>query len=223
MPEKPWVDLGQFVDLERIMHKDFLSRNVFDLLGKPLEKFLESFLHKHGVRDEPVIKGEVSSQAHIEGLVLIDEGASVEPGAFIKGPCYVGPGSEVRHGAYIRGNVYIGRECVVGHVTEVKGSVFLDGAKAGHFAYVGDSLLGREVNLGAGTKLANLKIKAGTVFYQDPSSYSLVDSGLRKFGSVLGDGVQTGCNSVLSPGSFLFPNTHILPCAHFRGTLKPQV
>ncbi len=220
MEERPFLSLAQFVDIETLSYKDWLSDNVFDYLGKPLEKFISEVLKRLGVQDCPVIEGEVSPGAFIDGPVYIAQGAKVEPTALIKGPCYIGAGSEVRHGAYLRGNVFVGANCVVGHATEVKSSLFFDRAKAGHFAYVGDSILGCNVNLGAGTKLANLKLKGGTVRFQDPSGYALVDSGLKKFGAVLGDSVQTGCNSVISPGSFLFPNTMILPCAHFRGTLK---
>ena len=105
----------------------------------------------------------------------------------------------------------MGDGCVVGHVSEVKHSIFLDGAKAGHFAYLGDSILGNQVNLGAGTKMANLRFVKGNVQVRTPGGQ--LDSGLRKFGAILGDEVQTGCNSVTNPGtligkhSFLLPNT----------------
>jgi bifunctional N-acetylglucosamine-1-phosphate-uridyltransferase/glucosamine-1-phosphate-acetyltransferase GlmU-like protein len=100
---------------------------------------------------------------------------------------------------------------VVGHTTEVKHSIFLDHAKAGHFAYLGDSILGREVNLGAGTKFANLRFLAGNVAVR--TSEGLIDTGRRKFGAILGDRAQTGCNSVTNPGTvigkegILMPNT----------------
>ncbi len=119
----------------------------------------------------------------------------------------------------MRGNVYVGKDCVVGHTTEVKGSIFFDGAKAGHFAYVGDSILGRNVNLGAGTKLANLKLDRSEVRYRHPDTNELVGSGLKKFGAIMADESQTGCNVVLDPGTILMPGTGVLPCIHFRGTL----
>lgn len=187
--------------------------DVLDLLGSPLATWLEALLTALGpspVRNFPGVT--------LQGNVYISEGVTIEPTAMIQGPTYIGPNSEIRHGAYIRGTTYIGKGCVVGHTTEVKGSCFLDGAKAGHFAYVGDSILGREVNLGAGTKLANLRLQHDEVFYKDPTSGMRIASGLRKFGAILGDHVQTGCNSVLSPGSLLLPNTGVYPCVHFHGT-----
>jgi len=150
--------------------------------------------------------------------IEIGSGSLVEPGAYIRGPALIGPSSEVRQGAYIRGSALIGTGCVVGHASEVKNALFLDGAKAGHFAYVGDSILGFGVNLGAGTKLANLKIIEGTIRLK--TDEGLVDTGRRKLGAILGDGTETGCNSVTSPGALLgplsivYPNTTVPPGAH---------
>lgn len=155
--------------------------------------------------------------------IMIGKGVLIEPGAFIKSPTIIGDGTEVRHGAYIRGNCLIGRNCVVGHVTEVKHTIFLDGAKAGHFAYLGDSILGNLVNLGAGTKLANLRFIKGNISIATPES--MVKTGLRKLGAILGDGVQTGCNSVTNPGTLLgkksmvIPNTTVLSGYHPDSTL----
>jgi len=157
-----------------------------------------------------VILGNVSNQAHLEGShIYISEGVTVEAGAYIKGPCFIGKNTEVRHGAYIRGNVYVGENCVVGHCTEVKHSVFLDGAKAGHFNYIGDSILGNNINLGAGTKLANLKMTAGNVVLKIEEQ--AVDSGIRKFGALIGDSSETGCNSVLNPGTILAQKSLVFP------------
>lgn len=155
------------------------------------------------------IGGEETSEAAVlyAGCVLWDErisigaGTVVEPGALIKGPTIVGSFTEVRQGAYVRGKCIIGDRCVVGHTTEMKGSVMLNGAKAGHFAYIGDSMLGNSSNLGAGTKLANLKIRPGTIRLN--AGDETIDTGLRKFGAVLGDGVEIGCNTVTNPGTVL--------------------
>ena len=141
----------------------------------------------------------------------IGEGVLVEAGAMLVGPTILGDWTEVRQGAYLRGNCLVGRRCVIGHVTEVKHTIFLDDAKAGHFAYLGDTILGNRVNLGAGTKMANLRFVSGNVSVR--TEEGAVDTGLRKLGAVLGDQVQTGCNSVTNPGtligrrSFLLPNT----------------
>lgn len=214
------MKLKTFVDLEQVSHKDFFKDDVFSLLGDSLKDWLSQILDDLKVTDQPKVLSPVNPHAQISGRVYIEEGCTIEPFSYIKGPCYIAKGTEVRQGAYIRGNCFIGENCVVGHTTEVKESVFFDGAKAGHFAYVGNSILGREVNLGAGTKLANLKLNQSLIRYKDPDSDKLLSSGLKKFGSVLGDSVQTGCNSVLSPGSLLLPETFVLPCTHFRGTLK---
>ncbi len=149
--------------------------------------------------------------------VQLGRGVVIEPGAMIKGPVIIGDHTEIRQGAYIRGDCIFGRGCVVGHTTEVKHSVFMDNAKAGHFAYIGDSVLGQGVNMGAGTKLANLKLSSSNikVMLED----RCVDTGRRKLGAILGDGVQTGCNSVANPGSFLGRNCLVSPNA----TVKPGV
>lgn len=207
-------------DNKRILNSDwFLGLQPFDLLGKKLESFILTKLRELGVSEHPVIKGKVDEGAFVRGAVYIAEGAHVEPTAMIVGPAYIGPGCEVRHGAYVRGNVFASRACVLGHASEFKGAVLFDEAKAGHFAYVGDSILGVNVNLGAGTKIANLKLKGNEVFYRDPSTDTRMGSGLRKFGALLGDDSQTGCNAVLSPGSILGQKAMVLGCAHFVGTL----
>jgi bifunctional N-acetylglucosamine-1-phosphate-uridyltransferase/glucosamine-1-phosphate-acetyltransferase GlmU-like protein len=159
------------------------------------------------------------------GAVLMDDkiqvgkGCVVEPGALIKGPAILLDKTEVRQGAYIRGHVLVGERCVVGHATEMKNSVMLGESKAGHFAYIGDSLLGK-VNLGAGTKLANLKIvESEMVLHIKNQKY---ETGLRKFGAVLGDGVETGCNSVTSPGTLLGKGVIVYPNAYVRGYYPPK-
>ena len=141
--------------------------------------------------------------------IHIGKGVFIESGALIQSPAIIGDQTEVRQGAYMRGYCLIGKKCVVGHVTEVKHSIFLDGAKAGHFAYLGDSILGNEVNLGAGTKLANLRFTSGNVQVKTPDK--IIDTGLRKFGAILADDVQTGCNSVTSPGTLLGKKSMLLP------------
>ena len=141
--------------------------------------------------------------------ILIGKGVLVESGAFIQSPAIIGDQTVVRQGAYMRGYCLIGKKCVVGHVTEVKHTIFFDGAKAGHFAYLGDSILGNEVNLGAGTKLANLRFMSGNVQVKTPND--LIDTGLRKFGAILADHVQTGCNAVTSPGTILGKQSMLLP------------
>lgn len=141
--------------------------------------------------------------------IQLGKGVIIEPGALIKGPAIIGDYSEIRQGAYLRGSTLVGQSCVVGHATEMKNSIMLDEAKAGHFAYVGDSILGRDVNLGAGTKLANLKITSGPVKVkvQDET----IEISIRKIGAILGDFCSTGCNSVTSPGTFMGRKSLVVP------------
>ena len=151
--------------------------------------------------------------------IIIGSGTIIEPGAFIKGPAIIGNHSEIRQGAYIRGDCLIGNGCVVGHATEMKGSIMLDGAKAPHFAYVGDSILGKGVNLGAGTKLANLKMIGGSITVTvDKKRY---DTGRRKLGAILGDHTETGCNSVTSPGTLMGPSSVVYPAVTVPGGYYP--
>ena len=211
--------LRSCIDLSACLHGSrCLDADAFSMVGKGLAVWLGALLDELGVKDQPLIHGQVAPSAIVEGRVYVAKGAVIEPTAYVQGPCYIGPKAEVRHGAYIRGQVYIGPQAVVGHTTEVKGSIFFDGAKAGHFAYIGDGILGREVNLGAGTKLANLPLRRGTIRMKHPDGH-LISTGLQKFSAILGDFAQTGCNSVLSPGTLLMPHTGVLPCVHFRGTL----
>lgn len=141
--------------------------------------------------------------------IKIGKGVLIEPGAMIKSPAIIGDHTEIRQGAYLRGNCLIGKRCVVGHATEVKHSIFLNDAKAGHFAYLGDSILGTRVNLGAGTKCANLRFLPGTISIRTDGTK--FDTGLRKLGAIIGDDCQTGCNAVTSPGAILGPESLLLP------------
>ncbi len=147
----------------------------------------------------------------IGSQIDIGKGVMIEGGALVKSPTILGDYTEVRHCAYVRGYCLTGKRTIVGHATEVKHSIFLNDAKAGHFAYLGDSILGQNANLGAGTKFANLKFLGDTIRIRTTDGF--VDTGRRKFGAILGDGAQTGCNSVTNPGTIiaiggiLMPNT----------------
>ena len=141
--------------------------------------------------------------------IAIGKGVLLEAGAMLKTPTIIGDCTEVRQGAYIRGYCLAGKRCVIGHTTEVKHTIFLDDAKAGHFAYLGDSILGNQVNLGAGTKMANLRFTGGDVPIRGPEG--VVSTGLRKLGAILADNVQTGCNSVTNPGTLLGKKSMLMP------------
>ena len=186
----------------------FAGPRAWDALGEALATWLQANCRRD-------LRGTVEDGAFVIGDVTLGEGSVIEPGAYVRGPCWIGRGVEVRHGAYVRGQAIVGDGAVVGHATEVKGSIFLPGAKAGHFAYVGDSILGRDVNLGAGTKLANLRLEGDEVRVRVEGA--LVPTGLRKLGALLGDRTQTGCNSVTNPGTLLGRDSRVMPCVAVGG------
>ena len=159
--------------------------------------------------------------ASIGDRVLIGEGTVVEPGALIKGPAIIGRNCQIRHNAYIRENVLIGDGCVVGNSSELKNSLLFNGAQVPHFNYVGDSILGHKAHLGAGVKISNLKMFPGNITVEmDGVPF---DTGLRKFGALLGDGVEIGCNAVLNPGSILGRGSVVYPNVFWRGILPANV
>jgi NDP-sugar pyrophosphorylase family protein len=173
--------------------------------------------------------GEVAPGAYLgDQPIYIGRGARIEPGAYVHGPAYIGEGAVVRHGAFVRENVILLPGSGLGHASEAKNSLFLPGAHAPHFNYVGDSILGHRVNLGAGTKLSNL----GILSLKDPQTGQRptimltidgqpYDTGLAKMGAILGDGAQTGCNAVLNPGCVVGPNSLIYANLSLRKGYHP--
>ena len=143
------------------------------------------------------------------GIVHIDISAKIETGVHIIGPAYIGPNTTIRHGAYIREFSRICAGALVGHASETKHSVLLPNSKAPHFNYVGDSVLGPNVNLGAGVKLSNLRNDGGEVHVI--ISGERIGSGLRKFGAIIGEDTQLGCNAVTNPGVVLGPRCMVMP------------
>lgn len=205
-----------FSNLDKFLWKDIFYKKldgyddadyVWDILTR-IKGYVENNV-------KPAIEGTVEEGAFVEDNVYIGEGTVVERGALVKGPSIIGRNCHIRHGAYIRGYALIGDNCVVGHATEVIRALFLPCAKAPHFNYVGDSILGTDVNLGAGTKLSNLKnTSSGIVIKHNGMSFQ---TGLRKFGAILGDRCQTGCNSVLNPGTILGPDCIVYATSSVRG------
>jgi bifunctional UDP-N-acetylglucosamine pyrophosphorylase / glucosamine-1-phosphate N-acetyltransferase len=200
--------------MEYFSLEDECVREIFSAVSKVWEVLprIPTLLSKL-VEDRRTILGEVAGGAYLgDGPVFIGPGARIEPGAYVASGCYIGPGVTVRHGAYVRSGCIFLPGSMLGHASEAKNSVFLPGARAPHFAYVGDSVLGSRVNLGAGTKLSNLPVLSrsnGTVRVRTDTAD--VDTGLRKFGAVLGDDVQIGCNAVLSPGTLVGPRSVVYP------------
>lgn len=175
------------------------------------------------------VAGHVMNGAYLsDRAIAIAPGAVVEPGAYVLGPAYIGAGAIVRHGALVRENVILLEGSVLGHASEAKNSLFLPGAHAPHFNYIGDSILGHRVNLGAGTKLSNLTLvsQKDLATGRRPSIKLTVegktfDSGLTKLGAILGDDVQTGCNAVLNPGCLVGRNTLIYANVSLRKGYYP--
>jgi NDP-sugar pyrophosphorylase family protein len=177
--------------------------------------------------------------ASIGDRVIIGEGTVVEPGAMIKGPAIIGKNCQIRHNAYLRENVILGDNCVVGNASELKNALLFNGAQVPHYNYVGDSILGHRAHLGAGVKISNVKLLPGNVMVtscqlQVESSESAtpnepaisnqqpattLDTGLRKFGALLGDRAEVGCNAVLNPGSILGRGAVVYPNVFWRGVL----
>jgi len=165
---------------------------------------------------ETKVEGTVEEGARLIGNVSVGAGTIVRSGAYVMGPAIIGKNCEIRPCAYFRGDVLVGDDCIVGNSTEVKNTLMLNGAMAPHYNYCGDSVLGNDVNLGAGTKLSNWKISADkTVRLRHGDE--VIDTGLNKFGALLGDGTQTGCNAVLNPGTVLGRNVLVYACAALRG------
>ncbi len=189
------------------------------LLGEPLGRLLEGLR-----RDFPGnrLDAETGPGAHLRGGgIVVGRGASVAPGVVIDGPAWIGEGVEIRTGAFLRGGVWIGDGAVVGANTEVKRSILWPGAKAPHLAYVGDSILGTRVNLGAGTILSNFRHDGGDIVIPG-SNGKHIATGLRKLGAVLGDGVATGCNSVLHPGVIVGRESMTYPGTMLRAGIYPE-
>ncbi|MGN1373593.1 MAG: UDP-N-acetylglucosamine pyrophosphorylase [Candidatus Coproplasma sp.] len=148
--------------------------------------------------------------------VFVHKTASVAPTAHIGGRTVIGARTQVRHCAFIRGNAIIGEDCVVGNSTEVKNSILFDGVQVPHFNYVGDSILGYKCHLGAGAIISNVR--------QDRAEISVdgIKTGLKKFGAILGDFVEIGCNSVLNPGTVIGRNSSVYPLTSVRGVIAPD-
>jgi UDP-N-acetylglucosamine diphosphorylase / glucose-1-phosphate thymidylyltransferase / UDP-N-acetylgalactosamine diphosphorylase / glucosamine-1-phosphate N-acetyltransferase / galactosamine-1-phosphate N-acetyltransferase len=168
----------------------------------------------------PALHNQCAGVAFIGERVFIGEGTQVEDGAMIKGPAIIGRNCEIRHNAYIREQVIIGDNCVVGNSCELKNSLLFNHAVAPHFNYIGDSILGFKAHLGAGVKISNFKLVAGNISVELDGRP--VDTGLRKFGALLGDDTDVGCNAVLNPGSIIGRRSVIYANINWRGVLPPN-
>lgn len=149
--------------------------------------------------------------------VWVHETAVIAPTAFLGAPCIIGPGTEVRHCAFIRGSALVGANCVVGNSVEIKNSILFDNVQVPHFNYVGDSILGYKSHLGAGSVTSNVKSDKALVVVKDGAKE--MPTNLKKFGAMVGDFVEVGCNSVLNPGTVIGPHTNVYPTSCVRGVV----
>lgn len=205
-----------FFDLEQFAHKELFHgiTHAWEALAR-----LKEYLAKKALGRNDAEKQEYAYFINPESI-SIGEGTIIEPGAYIKGPCIIGRNCHIRHGAYIRGDVIVGDRCVVGHTTELKHAILLNDAHAAHFAYVADSIIGNHVNLGAGTKCANLRLDGETV--QVRAGGEAFSTGMRKFSALIGDFSQIGCNVVVNPGTVIGKHAHAFPQLSISGVIPEK-
>lgn len=165
----------------------------------------------------PELRNRCNGVAWIGDKVFIGEGTIVEDGAMIKGPAIIGRNCEIRHNAYVREHVIVGDDCVIGNSCELKHCILFNGVQVPHFNYVGDSIMGYRAHLGAGVKVSNVKLVPGNVTVRWEQKE--IDTGLRKFGAVIGDEAEIGCNAVLNPGSIIGRRSLVYPNLSWRGVL----
>ena len=156
------------------------------------------------------------SQEH----VWVHKTAVVAPTAYLGAPCIIGPETEVRHCAFIRGSALVGAHCVVGNSVELKNVILFDNVQTPHYNYVGDSILGYKSHMGAGSITSNVKSDKTLVVVKDGDRR--LETGRKKFGAILGDRVEVGCNSVLNPGTVVGRDTNIYPVSCVRGAVPPE-
>jgi NDP-sugar pyrophosphorylase family protein len=204
MPSLPHL----FDELVEPWASAYASDAPWQLLGESLDRIL-------GALPSEKLEVRCPPEVHLVGdRIAVGAGTRIHPGATIEGPAFIGREVEIRSGAFLRGGVWIGDGCVVGASSEVKHSIMLEGSRAPHLNYVGDSILGRGVNLGAGTILSNFRHDGREI--RIPEGGARIPTGRRKLGAVLGDGVNTGCNCVLHPGVIVGKGSQLYPGVHLR-------
>jgi bifunctional N-acetylglucosamine-1-phosphate-uridyltransferase/glucosamine-1-phosphate-acetyltransferase GlmU-like protein len=157
------------------------------------------------------------SGVHAEGPLWIHPTVKLPPYATLIGPAYLGANTEIRPGAWVRGNVIVGEGCVLGNACEYKNCLLMDGVATPHYNYVGDSILGNGAHLGAGAICSNYRLDHRDVLVREGDTVHT--TGLRKFGAILGDGAEVGCNAVLNPGTLLGKRALVMPAIAFGGYL----
>lgn len=203
-----------YFDLNKFAHRELFDgvKFVWEVIPR-ISDYLRSIAKAE-------IRGKVVEGAFVHGQVFIDEGTVVEPGAVIFGPAYIGKNCIVRSGAYIRGEVLVGDGAVLGHASEFKNCILMDGAQCPHFNYVGDSVVGFKSHLAAGVIVSNLKITRDEIVVRiDDVEYP---TGLRKFGAIVGDETEIGCNAVINPGTLAGKGVLAYPLSSLRGYYPPN-
>jgi len=196
---------------------------LFDLDFTAAAEYLKSFTYPWealaGIKDEIIRLGKTLDKNEYDEPsenVWIHKSAKIAPTAYFGAPCIIGAGTEVRHCAFIRGSALIGKCCVVGNSTELKNVILFDGVQVPHYNYVGDSILGHKSHMGAGSITSNVKSDKTPV---EVKGTCVIPTGLKKFGAMLGDYVEIGCNSVLNPGTVIGKNTIVYPLSCVRGAV----
>ena len=194
-------------DLGRTLAGDYLAR--FEYPWQALD----------GIKDLILALGPALGEDYEERApqVWAHETAKIAPTAFLGAPCIIGPRTEVRHCAFIRGSALVGAGCVVGNSVELKNVILFDGVQVPHYNYVGDSILGYRSHMGAGSITSNVKSDKTPVTVKNEGE--IIETGRKKFGAILGDHVEAGCNSVLNPGTVIGPNSNIYPLSMVRGVV----
>lgn len=205
---------------------ELMIKNMYSLehsvAGDYLSKLTYPWEALPHIKDWIIEIGEKLSKEEYEEVaptVWIHKSAKVFDSAYIAGPTIIGPDTEIRQCAFIRGNALVGAGCVVGNSTELKNVIIFDNVQVPHYNYVGDSVLGYKSHMGAGSITSNVKSDKTLVHVKGVSGSEAfdIDTGLKKFGAMLGDHVEVGCNSVLNPGSVIGSNSNIYPLSPVRG------
>jgi NDP-sugar pyrophosphorylase family protein len=204
----------------------YTIQELFDLTHSLAGEYLSQFTYPWealgGIKELILTlgKGLGEDYRQISPNVWVHETATVAPTAFLGAPCIIGPGTEVRHCAFIRGSALVGANCVVGNSVELKNVILFDNVQTPHYNYVGDSILGYKSHMGAGSITSNVKSDKTLVVAK--CGEQRVETGLKKFGAMLGDFVEVGCNSVLNPGTVIGPHSNIYPLSSVRGTVPAE-
>ncbi len=191
--------------------------------GDYLAQFEYPWQALDGIKELIVSLGEKLDPAEYDQRapqVWVHKTATVFPTAYLGAPCIIGPRTEVRHGAFVRGSALVGADCVVGNSVELKNVILFDHVQVPHYNYVGDSILGYYSHMGAGSITSNVKSDKTLVTVRD--GQTRVETGRKKFGAILGDHVEVGCNSVLNPGTVIGRGTNIYPTSCVRGAVPPD-